>query len=35
MMTLVGMAVTFFLGVGIVVLMGLAVEYDKNKGKVK
>jgi hypothetical protein len=29
------MAATFFLGVGIVVLMGLAVEYDKNKGKVK
>jgi hypothetical protein len=35
MMMLLGMAATFFLGVGIVVLMGLAVEYDKNKGKVK
>jgi hypothetical protein len=35
MMTLLGMAVTFFVGVGIVVLMGLAVEYDKNKERAK
>ena len=34
-MTLLGMAVTFFAGVGIVVLMGLAVEYDKNKERAK
>jgi hypothetical protein len=34
-MVLLGMAATFFVGVGLVVLMGLAVEYDRNKGKVK
>jgi hypothetical protein len=34
-MMFLGMFVTFFVGVGIVMLMGLAVEYDKNKGKVK
>jgi hypothetical protein len=32
---MIGMFVTFFVGVGIVMLMGLAVEYDKNKERTK
>jgi hypothetical protein len=33
--TLLGMMAVYTIGAGLVVLLGMAIEYGKNKGKVK